>query len=79
MIIGHQENSCFTGSGIAIRYCPPRRKRRKIIFFLCAAGEHGKKGVIRYKWAGAPGEKVIDAALDKVIKAAEGNGKNTPK
>jgi len=34
------------------------------------------KGVIRYKWAGTPGEKVIDAALDKLIKAAEGNGKH---
>jgi hypothetical protein len=33
------------------------------------------KGVIRYKWAGAPGEKAIDAALDKLIKAAEENGK----
>jgi hypothetical protein len=29
------------------------------------------KGVIRYKWAGAPGEKVLDAALDKLIKAAQ--------
>jgi hypothetical protein len=28
------------------------------------------KGVIRYKWAGAPGAKVLDAALDKLIKAA---------
>jgi protein-disulfide isomerase len=37
------------------------------------------KGVIRYKWAGAPGEKVLDAALDKLIKAAEGDGKNTPR
>jgi peroxiredoxin len=27
------------------------------------------KGVIRYKWAGAPGAKVMDAALDKLIKA----------
>ena len=35
------------------------------------------KGVIRYKWAGAPGEKVLHAALDKLIKAAEGNGKNS--
>ena len=35
------------------------------------------KGVIRYKWAGAPGEKVIDAALDKLIKVAEENGKNS--
>jgi len=33
------------------------------------------KGVIRYKWAGAPGEKLIDEALDKLIKAAEGGGK----
>ena len=37
------------------------------------------KGVIRYKWAGPPGEKVMEAALDKLIKAAEGNGKNTPR
>jgi hypothetical protein len=28
------------------------------------------KGVIRYKWIGAPGEKAIDAALDKLIKEA---------
>jgi mRNA-degrading endonuclease RelE of RelBE toxin-antitoxin system len=32
------------------------------------------KGVIRYKWAGAPGEQVMDAALDKLLKAAEANG-----
>ena len=37
------------------------------------------KGVIRYKWAGAPGEKVIDAAIEKMIKVAEGDGKRTPK
>lgn len=37
------------------------------------------KGVIRYKWAGAPGEKVIDEALNKLIKAAEGDDKKTPK
>jgi hypothetical protein len=37
------------------------------------------KGVIRYKWAGAPGEKVIDAALDKLIKAVEATGKKTPR
>jgi hypothetical protein len=36
------------------------------------------KGVIRYKWAGAVGEKILDAALDKLIKVAERNGKNTP-
>jgi peroxiredoxin len=29
------------------------------------------KGVIRYKWAGTPGEKVMDQALDKLINAAE--------
>ena len=37
------------------------------------------KGVIRHKWAGPPGEKVLDYALEKLIKAAEGNGKNTPR
>lgn len=37
------------------------------------------QGVIRYKWAGAPGEKVMDAALDSLIKAAEGKLKNSPK
>jgi hypothetical protein len=37
------------------------------------------KGVIRYKWAGAPGEKVIDAALDKVIKVAAENGNHSPR
>jgi hypothetical protein len=37
------------------------------------------KGVIRYKWAGAVGEKVMDAALDKLIQAAEKPGKNTPR
>jgi len=37
------------------------------------------KGVIRYKWAGPPGEKVLEAALDKLIKAAEERGKNSPR
>ena len=37
------------------------------------------KGVIRHKWVGSPGEKVIDSALDKLIKEAEGKGKRTPK
>ena len=37
------------------------------------------KGVIRYKWAGAPGAKVMDAALDKLIKAAEGEGGDSPR
>ena len=30
------------------------------------------KGVIRHKWAGAPGAKAIDNALEKVIREAEG-------
>ena len=30
------------------------------------------KGVIRYKWVGNPGEKAIDAALEKLIQEAEG-------
>jgi hypothetical protein len=34
------------------------------------------KGVIRHKWSGPPGEQVLDAALDQLIRAAEGNGKN---
>ena len=29
------------------------------------------KGVIRYKWPGAPGEKALDAALEKLIQEAE--------
>ena len=33
------------------------------------------KGMIRYKWAGPPGEKVMDATLDKLIKEAEAGGK----
>ena len=36
-------------------------------------------GVIRYKWAGAPGEKVIDAALDTLIEAAERDGEDSRK
>ena len=37
------------------------------------------EGVIRHKWTGPPGEKVLDAALDKLIKAAQENGKQPPK
>jgi hypothetical protein len=37
------------------------------------------RGVIRHKWAGAPGEKVIDAALDKLIRVAEESGKRSPR
>ena len=37
------------------------------------------KGVIRHKWVGSPGEKAIDAALEKLIHEAEESGKVTPK
>jgi hypothetical protein len=46
------------------------------------------KGVIRHKWVGSPSdyklagfpdEKAIDAALDKLIKAAEADQKKSPK
>ncbi|HEV8717935.1 MAG TPA: hypothetical protein VGX03_34605 [Candidatus Binatia bacterium] len=37
------------------------------------------KGLIRHKWVGYPGEKAIDTALEKLIKEAEGSGKNAPK
>ena len=35
-------------------------------------------GVIRHKWVGAPGEKAIETALEKLINEAEGNGKKSP-
>jgi len=37
------------------------------------------KGVIRHKWLGDAGEKVIDDALEKLIQEAEQDGKRTPK
>jgi hypothetical protein len=37
------------------------------------------RGVIRHRWAGAPGAEVLDAALDRLIRAAEGEGKNPPR
>ena len=37
------------------------------------------KGVIRYKWVGAPGEKAIDTALEKLIHEAGANGKKPPR
>ena len=37
------------------------------------------KGVIRYKWAGPPGEEILDAALAQLIKAAEGNAGGSPR
>jgi hypothetical protein len=36
------------------------------------------RGVIRHKWVGSPGAKAIDAALDKLIKEAEADGKKPP-
>lgn len=33
------------------------------------------KGTIRYKWLGSPGEKAIDAAIEKLIKEAEADKK----
>ena len=35
------------------------------------------KGVIRHKWVGAPGEKAIDTALEKLINEAEVNRKKS--
>jgi hypothetical protein len=37
------------------------------------------KGVIRYKWLTTPGEKVLDAALNKLIEEAEKASKKKPK
>ena len=36
------------------------------------------KGVIRHKWVGAPGEKAIDTALEKLLEEAEAKGKKSP-
>jgi cytochrome oxidase Cu insertion factor (SCO1/SenC/PrrC family) len=33
------------------------------------------RGVIRHKWAGPPGEGVLDVALEKLIQEAESRGK----
>ena len=37
------------------------------------------EGVIRHKWVGAPGAAAIDAALEKLIRAAEAGGKGRAK
>jgi hypothetical protein len=37
------------------------------------------QGVIRHKWVGSPGDKAIDAALEKLIKEVERDGKIAPK
>ena len=36
-------------------------------------------GVIRHKWAGAPGAKAIDAALEQVLQETENAAKQPPK
>ena len=36
-------------------------------------------GVIRYKWAGAPGAKAMDAAREKLIQEAEKDAQKSPK
>jgi hypothetical protein len=33
------------------------------------------KGVIRHKWTGPPGEKIIDAAIEMLIRSAEADAK----
>jgi peroxiredoxin len=37
------------------------------------------KGVIRHKWVGAPGEKAIGAALEKLLAEVEAGGKRPAK
>jgi len=37
------------------------------------------EGVIRHKWTGPPGEKVLDAALDQLINAAQEDAKRPAK
>ncbi len=37
------------------------------------------RGVIRYKWPGAPGAKAIDTALEKLIHEAEAETTKAPK
>jgi hypothetical protein len=36
------------------------------------------KGVIRHKWVGGPGDKVLDEAIEKLVKAAEEDAKKKP-
>jgi hypothetical protein len=37
-----------------------------------------RAGVIRYKWVGNPGEKALDAALEKLIQEAQSGARKTP-
>jgi hypothetical protein len=32
------------------------------------------RGIIRHKWVGSPGGKVMDAAIEKLVQEAEGRG-----
>jgi peroxiredoxin len=36
------------------------------------------KGVIRHHWVGSPGEKVMDEAIEKLVKEAEKDSKSNP-
>ncbi len=38
-----------------------------------------RRGVIRYKWAGAPGARAIDAALDGLLQQAKAGGRQPPR
>jgi hypothetical protein len=33
-------------------------------------------GIIRHKWLGGPGEKVMDEEIEKLVQQAEGRGRN---
>lgn len=35
-------------------------------------------GMIRHKWLGSPGDKVLDAALERLIEEAEKSGQSRP-
>ncbi|HEY7327266.1 MAG TPA: thioredoxin-like domain-containing protein [Gemmataceae bacterium] len=37
------------------------------------------KGIIRHKWVGSPGDKVLDESLNKLVKVAEKDAKKTDK
>jgi len=37
------------------------------------------RGVVRYKWPGAPGAKAIDTALEMLVREAEADSKKAPK
>jgi hypothetical protein len=37
------------------------------------------KGIVRHKWLGSPGDKVLDEALEKLVKEAEADAKKSSK